>query len=193
MADRVAALVPQHRADIEREAKNFAPALEHYSAAIALFSTARRLCARSYVLSQLKRDAEAFADVKLALSKSHKHRYCVTRAVGQAAKATDAAQAIQLLSMALEADPRSRAAYNERAWKHQQTGRLDLAFKDYRASAELGDWVGELQVGKFLWSGLGVTQDRETALVWLRKAAAHGDRNAKVSLQQALDVLGRKE
>jgi len=190
-ADRVAARIPAYRADERQSAKDYVEALKHYDEAIALDASSSLLCGRSYVLSQLKRDAEAFADVKLALSKGRDYRYCLTRAVSQATKASDAAEAIQILSLVIEADPNSRGAFNERGWRYQKSGKLDLAFQDYLASAKLGDPLGELQVGKFYWSGLGVKQDREEAIVWLRKAAAHGGRDAQVSLQQALELLGK--
>ena len=46
--------------------------------------------------------------------------------------------------------------------------------------------------GKYLWAGRGVKEDREEALVWLRKAAEQGHPDAKLSLRQALEQLGRK-
>ena len=46
--------------------------------------------------------------------------------------------------------------------------------------------------GKYLWSGWGVKQDRDEALVWLRKAAEQGHPDAKLSLKQALEQIGQK-
>jgi TPR repeat protein len=46
--------------------------------------------------------------------------------------------------------------------------------------------------GKYYWAGKGVKEDREEALTWLRKAAAQGHPDAKLSLQQALQQLGQK-
>ena len=80
----------------------------------------------------------------------------------------------------------------QRGWRYQQLGKWDAAFPDYLAAARLGDGWAQLMVGKLYWAGKGVKEDREEALVWLRKAAAHGDRDAKVSLEQALQQLGRK-
>jgi TPR repeat protein len=45
-----------------------------------------------------------------------------------------------------------------------------------------------MQVGKFYFNGWDIPQDREEGLMWLRKAAEHGDRDAKLSLQQALEL-----
>jgi TPR repeat protein len=46
--------------------------------------------------------------------------------------------------------------------------------------------------GKCLWAGRGVKENREEALEWLRKAAAQGHPDAKLSLKQALEQLGKK-
>jgi tetratricopeptide (TPR) repeat protein len=191
-AARVAARVPAYRAHERQRAKDFTQALQLYDESIALYADARALCERSYVLSQLKRDAEAFADVKLALSKVRDIRYCLERAVSAAARINAADDAIGVLNLVIEVDPRSHHAYNQRGWKHQQQGSQELAFQDYFASAKLGDAWGQLQAGKFYWAGRGTREDREEGLAWLRKSAEQGNADAKASLQQALDQIGRK-
>ena len=191
-AARLAARIPANRAQERINAKDFAKALIYYDEAIALDASPGLLCSRSYALSELKRVAEAFADVKLALSKNRDDRYCLQRAVYEAARAGDANEAIQVLSLVIEVDPNTEQAYRQRGWRYQQLGKWDVAFPDYLAAARLGDGWAQLMVGKLYWAGKGVKEDREEALVWLRKAAAHGDRDAKVSLEQALQQLGRK-
>jgi len=191
-AARLAARIPANRAQERIDAKDFAGALLHYDEAIALDASAGLLCSRSYALSELKRAAEAFADVKLALSKDRDDRYCLQRAVYEAARAGDANEAIRVLNLVIEVDPNAEQAHRQRGWKYQQLGKWDAAFPDYLAAARLGDGWAQLMVGKLYWAGKGVKEDREEALVWLRKAAAHGDRDAKVSLEQALQQLGRK-
>ncbi len=191
-AARVAARIPAYRAHERQRAKDFTQALQLYDESIALYADARALCERSYVLSQLKRDAEAFADVKLALSKVRDIRYCLDRAVSAAARINAADDAIGVLNLVIEVDPRSHHAYNQRGWKHQQQGRQELAFQDYLASAKLGDAWGQLQAGKFYWAGRGTREDREEGLAWLRKSAEQGNADAKASLQQALDQVGKK-
>ena len=191
-AARVAARIPAYRAHERGREKDLAQALQFYDESIALYADARALCERSYVLSQLKRDAEAFADVKLALSKARDIRYCLERAVSAAARSSATEDVIGVLNLVIEVDPRSHHAYNQRGWRHQQQGRHDLAFQDYLASAKLGDAWGQLQAGKFYWAGRGTREDREEGLAWLRKSAEQGNADAKVSLQQALDQLGRK-
>jgi len=190
-ADRLAARIPAYRAHERQQAKDFAQALKRYDEAIGLYASAGTLCERSYVLSELKRDAEAFADVKLALSKARDDRYCLERAVAAASGASNADEAIGVLSLVIEVDPGSSHAFNQRGWRYQQQGRADLAFQDFLASARLGDGWGQLMTGKYYWAGKGVKEDREEALAWLRKAAEQGHPDAKLSLEQALQQLGR--
>jgi predicted Zn-dependent protease len=187
-ADRLAARIPAYQAFERQSANDYAGALKHYNEAIALDPAAGFLCERSWVLSKLERDAEALADVKLALSKARDHRYCLQRAVAVARKIGDVGEAIRLLDLVIEVDPNSMKAFTERGWKYQQTGHLDIAFQDYLAAAKLGDSWAQMQVGKFYFNGWDIPQDREEGLMWLRKAAEHGDRDAKLSLQQALEL-----
>jgi Zn-dependent protease with chaperone function/tetratricopeptide (TPR) repeat protein len=189
---RLAARIPADRADERQRANQYGEALKLYDEAIGLHEGAGTLCERSYVLSQLKRDAEAFADVKKALPKARDHRYCLERAVAVAAGAGSAEEAIELMSLVIEVDPGSHHAFNQRGWRYQQQGRAELAFQDFLASARLGDGWGQLMTGKYYWAGKGVKEDREEALAWLRKAAAQGHSDAKLGLEQALQQLGRK-
>jgi predicted Zn-dependent protease len=191
-AGRLAARIPAYRAHERQQAKDYSQALKLYDEAIGLYASAGTLCERSYVLSQLKRDAEAFADVQLALSKARDIRYCLERAVAVAAGAGTADEAIEMMSLVIEVDPSSNHAFNQRGWRYQQQGRADLAFQDFLASARLGDGWGQLMTGKYYWMGKGVKEDREEALGWLRKAAAQGHPDAKLSLEQALQQLGRR-
>ena len=149
------------------------------------------MCIRDSVLTELKREAEAFADVKLALSKARENRYCMRRAVYHAARVDDAGEAIAVFDLVLEVDPHDTHALNQRGWRHQKLGRPEAAFKDYLASAQAGDAWGQLQTGKLNWAGQGVAADREQALAWLRKSAAQGNKDAQVSLQQALELMGK--
>lgn len=191
-ADRLAARVAAYRGHELQGKDDFAQALKHFDEAISLYPGAGTLCERAYVLSKLKRDPEAFADVKLALSKVRDHRYCLSQAVPLASRTGNSDEAIAMLSVVIEADPGSIHGFNQRAWRYQQAGKLDLAFQDNLASAKLGDGYGQLMAGKFLWAGRGVAENREEALQWLRKAAAQGHPDAKLSLQQALEQLGKK-
>lgn len=191
-ANRIAARVPAYRGFERRLAKDWSGALKHFDEAIALDASADALCERAFVLTELKREAEAFADVKTALSKAREDRYCMQRAVWHAARTPDAGEAILVLSLVLEVDPHATQALNQRGWRYQAQGRLDAAFQDYLASARAGDDWGQLQTGKLYWAGKGVAEDREQALAWLRKSAAQGNRDAEVSLHQALQAMGKR-
>jgi tetratricopeptide (TPR) repeat protein len=190
--NRLAARIPAYRAHERQNAQQFEQALKLYDEVVGLYASAGALCERSYVLSRLKRNAEALADVREALSKARDVRYCLEQAVAVAAVAGNAEEIIEMMTLVIEVDPASSHAHNQRGWRYQQQGRMELTFNDYLASARLGDGWGQLMAGKLLWAGKGVKEDREEALAWLRKAAAQGHPDAKLSLQQALDQLGKR-
>ena len=191
-ADRLAARIPADRADEQQRKKNYSQALTLYNEAVALDAAPDILCDRAYVQGQLNRDIEAIADIRLALSKSRDISRCMDRAVWLATRASSADEAIALLNQVIEADPNRGNAFAQRGWRYQQQNKKELAFPDYLASARLGDGWAQLMAGKYLWSGWGVKQDRDEALVWLRKAAEQGHPDAKLSLKQALEQLGQK-
>jgi predicted Zn-dependent protease/Flp pilus assembly protein TadD len=191
-ADRIGATIPAYRAQEAARGRDFGLALRHYDDALALDPDSGPACGRAYVLSELKRFDEALADAKRALSTRDDPPYCLKLAPYLAASAKDAGEAIAVMSLVIEADPASIHALRQRGWRYQQQGRMELAFPDYLAAAKLGDAWAQTMAGKLYWAGSGVKQDRDEALVWLRKAAAQGDGDAKVSLQQALQQLGRK-
>jgi Tfp pilus assembly protein PilF len=192
-ANRVAARIPAYRAFEHRQAKDMAGALKHLDEAIALDADPAMLCERSYVLQELKREADAFADVKRALPKARENRYCMKRAVFHAGRSADDAEAIELLNLVLEVDPYSTQALNQRGWRFQKAGRLEAAFQDYLASAKGGDAWGQLQTGKLLWAGKGVPENRDEAVAWLRKSAEQGNKDAKLSLEQALAATAKQQ
>jgi len=190
-ANRIAARIPAYRGFERSSAKDWLGALKHFDEAIALDASGETLCERARVLTELKREAEAFADVKAGLAKSRESRYCMASAVHHAARARDADEAIRVFDLVLEVDPHSIHARNQRGWRYQGLGKLDSAFQDYLVSAQAGDAWGQLQTGKLYWAGKGVAEDHEQAVQWLRRSAAQGNRDAEVSLQQALQAMGK--
>jgi len=100
--------------------------------------------------------------------------------------------AIAVMNLVIEADPAAVHAFNQRGWRHQQLGKLELAYQDYLASARLGDAWAQLMTGKLLWAGTGVSENRDEALEWLRKSAEQGNADARTCLEQALQQLGKK-
>ena len=189
---RLAARIPAYRAHERQRAGDYQQALALYDESIALYAGAGALCERSYVLGHLQRHDEAFADIKLALSKVRDHRYCLDRAAAAAAGAKNPLDAIAVMNLVIEADPAAVHAFNQRGWRHQQLGKLELAYQDYLASARLGDAWAQLMTGKLLWAGTGVSENRDEALEWLRKSAEQGNADARTSLEQALQQLGKK-
>jgi tetratricopeptide (TPR) repeat protein len=189
---RLAARIPAYRGYERQQAGDYQQARKHYDESIALYAGAGALCERSYVLGQLQRHEEAFADIKLALSKARDNRYCLDLAASAAAGIKSPLEAIDVMNLVIESDPASVHALNQRGWRQQQLGKLDLAFQDYLASARLGDDWGQLMAGKMRWAGRGVGENRDEALEWLRKSADQGNADAKTSLEQALQQIGKK-
>ena len=192
--DRLAARIPAYRGFEGNQAKDYPRALSHLNDSIKLYADPDALCRRADALNQLKRHAEAFKDISLSLSGERDSRYCLSLAVRIARELSEGSDVVPLLAMVIEVDPSSGAALSLRGWRYQAANRVDMAFADYLAAAKLGDSWAQTQTGKMYWSGLGVDADRDEAIVWLRKGAAQGDANAKLSLEQALAQMpaGRK-
>jgi len=181
-AASIAARVPAYRADELRRAKQWPQALAAYDEALKLHPTAAAFCNRSYVLGNLKRDAEAFADAKRGYALDRRNEYCRDRAVYVAGKVEAWNEIVALMSSIVEADPDMAAAYRERGWANHELKNFEAAFEDYLAAAKLGDSVGQLQLGRFYLHGVGVAKDREQAAVWVRKSAAQGEPQASKML-----------
>jgi predicted Zn-dependent protease len=191
-ADRLAARIPAYHGFESDRAKDFRKAIEYFDEAIRLDADADTLCQRSYALGGLKRDKEAFDDAVRGLSKVRDHEYCMQRVVFLATRVEDAAEAVRVLSLVIEVDPNSASAYSRRGWSYHRLGKPELAFPDYLVAAKLDDAWAQLQLGKYYWSGTGVKQDREQAMIWLRKSAEQGNTDAQVSLDQAQKELGSR-
>jgi TPR repeat protein len=57
-----------------------------------------------------------------------------------------------------------------------------------RQSAENGDAVGQMRLGRAYSLGLGVPKDAQLAQQWLRRAAAQGNTDAKSFLKKIYDI-----
>ncbi len=177
-AARVAARVPFHKAADRQNAKDYEGALRFYSEGLNLASDANMLCARSWVLAQLKRHPEAYADVKLGLSIERDERYCLERATWEVAHVKDKDEVIRMTTQLIELDPGLAGAYNHRAWAYTGQGKHDLAAPDLLASAKLGDAWAQATLGHAYLNGLGVDKNPAEAVLWLEKAAAQGEPDA---------------
>ncbi len=151
------------------------------------------MCERAVVQSQLNREIEAMADVNRALAKQPFASWCFDSIVWVARRASNHDEAIAVFNQVIEAKPTHGEAFAQRGWRYQQKDKKELAYQDYLAAAMRGDAWGELMAGKFLWAGIGVTQDREAAMVWFRNAAGKGHPDAKLTLKQAQKELATKK
>ena len=137
--NRLAARIIAYRASERRRERDHAEALRLYDEVLRLDANGPVRCERSFVLSELERDAEAFAEVKRALTKVRDDRFCIDQAIRAASRVKPAPEVAELMSLVLEADPVSAAALNRRGWVYQQLGRQAAAMEDFSASAKLGD------------------------------------------------------
>jgi tetratricopeptide (TPR) repeat protein len=185
---RVAVRVPVSKAHDRTNAKDYPEALRLYGEAIAQAPDAYTLCSRSWVLGQLKRHDEAYADVKQALSMERDETYCHERATYEVAHVKDREEVIRMMTEVIEVNPGLAGAYNHRAWAYMGQAKHDLAVPDLLASAKLGDPWAQSHLGMAYLEGHGVTQNPAEAVPWLEKAAAQGDPEAPKLLDRALKV-----
>jgi len=188
---RLAARIPAYRGFERKRAKDFEQALGYFGSAIQLDPDPYVLCQRAGTLSEYKRYNEAFNDVSRALAKAPEDRHCMEMATWLAGRVDNPAEVIRVMSMVIEVDPNNSQAFNHRGWSHERQRKRDLAFPDYLAAAKLGNAWAQGRVGKLYWDGVGVKQNREEALAWLRKAADQGDPEALASLKETQQAPGR--
>jgi tetratricopeptide (TPR) repeat protein len=97
------------------------------------------------------------------------------------------ADAIKFYSMMLQDSPSDAATLARRAYAYSQL-EDPKALDDFTAAANLGDAYAQNELGKYNLYGVPglVPQNRERAIDWFRKAAAHGDPDGKRNLAAAL-------
>jgi Zn-dependent protease with chaperone function/TPR repeat protein len=176
---RIAARVPGYRAFEAQHAGDFPRALAFYDEAVKLDAEPEVLCGRSWVLAQLKRHTDAYADAKRALDAQPDHRYCMSRAIAELPHLQDKDEAVRMATRIIEVNPGLADAYNQRAWLYRLQGKGELASRDLEASATLGNGWAQMELGTAYFSGRDVQKDLVKAELWLGKAAAQGQPNAK--------------
>ncbi len=72
---------------------------------------------------------------------------------------------------------------------YRKSGRFEEAAHLYEQLAELGDATSQFYVGQMYWQGVGVDQNNDTALRWLEKANAQGDRRARYVLSLSTQTI----
>ena len=183
-AAKLAARIPADRADEKQRSKDYAAALALYDEALRLDPSAARIrCERSWVLGQLARHAEAYAEAKRGFTEARDDSYCMDRVVAAATHLNNHAETIAVATLVIEADPGAGLAFAHRGWAKEQLGQRDAAFEDYLAGAKLGEAWAQAQVGKAYLEGSVVKRDDQEGFGWLRKSAAQGNDEAKRLLQ----------
>jgi len=185
-AAKLAARIPADRADEKQRSKDYDAALGLYDEALRLDPSAAHMrCERSWVLSQLGRHPEAYAEAKRGLVEAREDSYCMERAVVAATHLRNHEETIAVATLVIEVDPGAGLAYAHRGWAKEQLGQRDAAFQDYLAGAKLGESWAQTRVGIAYLEGVAVKRDDEEGVAWLRKSAAQGNDEAKRVLQKA--------
>ena len=183
-AAKLAARIPSDRAGDKQRSRDYGAALGLYEEALRLDPSAARVrCERSWVLSQLGRPGEAYAEAKRGLSEARDDSYCMERAVAAATHLGDHEETIAVATLVIEVDPGAGLAFAHRGWAEEQLGRPEAAFQDYLVGAKLGEASAQAKVGIAYLEGSGVKRDDEEGVGWLRKSAAQGNDEAKRVLQ----------
>ena len=135
-------------------------------------------------------DAAISAYVKAAeLAPNHACAPCgpMIKAAGLAAEKKEYKKAVELYSKALAQDAQFVYALNGRAYNYLQMENGKLAQADFLKAAQLGNAYAQSMLGQMLLEGTSIPANRDQAIEWLTKAAAQGDRSAKVLLLVARD------
>ncbi len=189
---RLAARIPANHGDDAYRAKDYTRALSYYDAASELDATADNLCNRALALSGLNRFDEAFTEAGRAFALNNSDRRCASTAIYVASRVSNADDVIDLMGKVIDSDPSAHEALVQRGWRYSQGNKRDLAFEDYSKAAWLGNAYAQYEVSSMYWRGYGVAQDREQAVVWMRRAAENGHVQAKPALERYLAALERK-
>lgn len=141
-AKRLLARIPAAQGFDRIREKNFGEALRQLTAAIALDPDAEYLCGRAYAQGEINPDKAALQDAASGLAKARTSRYCIDTAVWVAARVKDPPEVVRLMSAVIEVAPDNAAAYAQRGWGQEQSGKTDLALPDYLVAAKLGhEWA----------------------------------------------------
>lgn len=189
---KIAARVPAARANELRTEGRLHDAVRSYDEALRLDPSANDLrCDRAWALTQYGRHSEAFDQAENGFARDHDATECVRAGVYAAREMGDRKKVIELASLAIEANPNWSYPYAQRGWAHEKEGAREAAFQDYLAAAKLGDSWAEMRAGHGYFMGWGVPVDRKEGIVWLRKAVADGNVEARGMLDKALQLTGQ--
>jgi Domain of unknown function (DUF4034) len=152
------------------------------------------LCSRAYIGYKLKKESSTIVkDLQQAGMKTNPAVYCTTRVEIFAIENVQSNDTLPLLETYLTHFPKNPELHSAKGWVMQERGDQPSAYKSFLKSAELGGLYGQTMAGKYLFSGWGGPVDRDKAMIYLKKAAEKGEKNAQLSMVQALQFLGRND
>ncbi|MBL8483482.1 MAG: DUF4034 domain-containing protein [Rhodocyclaceae bacterium] len=185
--------IPADQADRAYAAGDLDAAERLYTAALELSDEAWLRCQRAWVRSARNAWDGVLEDLHHARGGEACACSCAAVVARFATRRADDPRALELLDAFIALNPRAGDLYGRRGWIMHQAGRHADALQDFLRGAELGDAYAQTMAGKYLFQGTGgLPADRERGLGLLQAAARQGDRNAQLSVTQALDMLGRK-
>ena len=193
-ATELKAAVASDEANMFLSAGKYDAAEKKLSAAIRLSNASIHHAERADALVRGGRAQESVEELKIAFGDPNYYRADAADALAMLGRQHGQLEGVgELIDKALAHHPDQAELLNVRGFRLQESGNQARAYVDYRAAAETGDTWAETMVGKYLFSGWGgVTVNREEALIWLRRAAAKGDRDAQVSITQGLEMMNRR-
>lgn len=188
------AIIKAETADEFLRREKYAEAYALYTEVLELTSHSLSLCSRAYLGHKLKQESATIAkDLKQAGMKTNPAVYCASRVEVFAIENAQSSDALPLLETYLTHFPKNPELHSAKGWVMQEHGDQPAAYKSFLKSAELGGVYGQTMAGKYLFSGWGGPVDRDKAIIYLSNAAEKGEKNAQLSLVQALQYLGRND
>lgn len=190
----LASIIKADTADEFMRREKYAESYALYNEVLELTAPSFYLCSRAYVGYKLKKEsATIVSDLKQAGMKTNPAVYCASRVEVFAIENAQSDDALPLLNTYLEHFPKNPELHSAKGWVMQERSDQPSAYKSFLKSAELGGVYGQTMAGKYLFSGWGGPVDREKAMVYLHNAAEKGEKNAQLSMVQALQFLGRND
>lgn len=204
-AESAAALAPAQSAEFKsavlfdaaamlNSSSQFEAAANKYGEAIRVADFSRLHAARAYPLARLARDQEALDDLQIAFKDPDFFRSLAAAVLTILGRRNQPLPGVHdLIDAVLEHHPDEADLRNLRGFRLQQSGDRKRAYEDFRAAAETDDAWAETMVGKYIFNGFGgLSVNQEEGLAWIKRAALKGDRNAQLSVTQALEAMGRQ-
>ena len=152
------------------------------------------LCNRAYLGYKLKMEAATIVkDLQQAGQKTNPAVYCASRVEVFAIENVQSNDTLPLLETYLTHFLKNPELHSAKGWVMQERGDQPSAYKSFLKSAELGGMYGQTMAGKYLFSGWGGPVDRDKAMIYLSNVAEKGEKNAQLSMVQALQFLGRND